>query len=188
MAIKTARSAREIPSEVIDWVEQLHRLVDELVVPLAKAHGPRLKCRKGCHDCCLDGLSVFEIEAAVIERHYPDLLAGASKNDGGGCVFLDEQGQCRIYAHRPYVCRTQGLPLRWLERDADGQPAEVRDVCPLNAEGPPLEELGADECWTIGPIEERLAARQSALDGDEGRRIPLRNLFSEARRHLPIVP
>jgi hypothetical protein len=177
----------EIPHEITDWVERLHGVVDELVAPIAAAHGPRLTCRAGCHDCCSDGLSVFAIEAALIERHHGELLATGAANEDGGCAFLDERGQCRVYEHRPYVCRTQGLPLRWLERDEDGEPSEVRDVCPLNAEGPPLEELGADECWTLGPIEERLAARQAALDGGEGRRVPLRDLFGGTRRHLPIL-
>jgi uncharacterized protein len=176
-----------ISREVIDWVERLHAVVDELVSPIAAAHGARLTCRAGCHDCCADALSVFAIEAAVIERHHAELLATAAPNESGGCAFLDEHGECRIYEHRPYVCRTQGLPLRWLERDEDGAAAEVRDVCPLNAEGPALEDLAADECWTVGPIEERLATRQAAVDGGEGRRVTLRGLFGGPRRHLPIL-
>jgi Fe-S-cluster containining protein len=176
-----------VAREVIDWVESLHTVVDELVAPVVAAHGPRITCHAGCHDCCSDGLSVFAIEAAVIERHHADLLANGVPNEDGGCVFLDERGQCRVYEHRPYVCRTQGLPLRWLERDEDGEPAEVRDVCPLNVEGPALEELDARECWTLGPFEERLAKRQAATDGGEGRRVALRSLFAGARRHLPIA-
>ena len=178
----------EIADEIVDWVERLHGVVDELVAPIVTAHGARITCRAGCHDCCTDGLSVFAIEAAVIARHHGDLLTEGAANEDGGCAFLDARGQCRIYEHRPYVCRTQGLPLRWLGRDEDGEPAEVRDVCPLNAAGPPLEELDAGQCWTLGPIEERLALRQSSIDGGEGRRVALRSLFAGARRRLPVVP
>ena len=32
----------------------------------------------------------------------------------GACAFLDGEGGCRVYPDRPYVCRTQGLPLRWI--------------------------------------------------------------------------
>ena len=177
----------EIAADIVDWVERLHGVVDELVAPIVAAHGPRLTCHAGCHDCCTDGLSVFAVEAAVIARHHGELLAEGAPNEDGGCAFLDARGQCRIYEHRPYVCRTQGLPLRWLGRDESGEPAEVRDVCPLNAAGPPLEELDAAECWTLGPIEERLALRQSSLDGGEGRRVALRSLFGGARRHLPVT-
>ena len=187
MSTPAAPQRSVIAPEIIDWVERLHGLVDGLVVPIAAAHGPRLTCRAGCHDCCTDGLSVFEIEAAVIERHHAELLATGMPREEGGCAFLDERGECRVYEHRPYVCRTQGLPLRWLERDEDGEPAEVRDICPLNAAGPALEELGSDACWTVGPFEERLAERQAAIDGGEGHRLALRGLFTAARRHLPIL-
>ena len=188
----TASSA--VPEEIIDWVERLHATVDELVRPLALAHGARLRCRSGCNDCCSDGLTVFAIEAAVIARRHGELLAAGAPHDEGACAFLDESGACRIYESRPYVCRTQGYPLRWLEEDEDdGGAVEIRDVCPLNVDGgPPLEELAADECWTLGPIEERLGARQTSIDGDVGERVALRSLFTARatpgeRRRLPIV-
>ena len=178
-----------IPDGAVDWVERLHAVVDELVRPIALAHGARLRCRSGCNACCSDGLSVFAVEAAVIARHHAPLLAEQSPHEEGACAFLDAAGDCRIYAQRPYVCRTQGLPLRWLE---DG--VEARDVCPLNVEGgPPLEELAAEECWTLGPFEERLRSRQESVDGGEAQRVTLRSLFAAAspppagQRRLPIV-
>jgi Fe-S-cluster containining protein len=176
-----------IPAAVIDWVERLHEVVDELAVPIAKAHGARLHCRSGCTACCTDGLSVFAVEAAVIARHHGELLAEGEPHPEGACAFLDDHGACRVYAQRPYVCRTQGLPLRWLEQDEEGAKGEARDICPLNLEGPALEELGADECWTLGPFEERLGARQSTIDGGKGERIALRSLFAGGRRRLPIA-
>jgi uncharacterized protein len=179
-----------VPDDVIAWTERLHAVVDEVAAPIAHRHGARLRCRAGCNDCCSDGLTVFPIEAALIARHHADLLATASPHADGACAFLDEDGSCRIYAHRPYVCRTQGLPLRWLERDEDDSPIEARDICPLNLEGgPDLEELAADECWTLGPFEKRLAERQAAIDGGTpSERVPLRSLFpSEKKRRLPVV-
>ena len=166
------------PDAVVDWVERLHAVVDELAAPIAAANAARLTCRAGCSGCCTDGLTVFAIEAAVLERHYADLLASGDANESGGCAFLDRDGACRVYAHRPYVCRTQGLPLRWMESEEE----EGRDICPLNEEGPPLEELAAEDCWTIGPIEERLATQQK-----DGRRVALRSMFVGARARLPIV-
>lgn len=180
----------DIPAGTLDWVERVHAVVDELVAPIAQAHGERLRCREGCSGCCADDLTVFEIEAAVIERHHAALLAEGIASDRGGCSLLGPEGECRVYAHRPYVCRTQGLPLRWLETDEHGEAIEVRDLCPLNAEGPLLEELGEDQCWSLGPIEQRLAARQSSLDGGEGRRVPLRSLFAnggEGNRRLTVL-
>jgi len=185
--------AREIPPETVDWVERLHALVDEAAAPVVHANARRLRCRAGCSDCCVDGLTVFEIEAAVIRRHYFELLEDAEAHPDGACAFLDAEGRCRIYEHRPYVCRTQGLPLRWLEEDeVDEEILESRDICPKNvAGGPPLEELDADACWTIGPFEQRLADRQHASDDGRGQRVTLRSLFARsserARRRLPIA-
>lgn len=180
---------REIPDETLDWVERLHAVVDELAAPLAAVHEGALACRAGCAGCCADDLTVFEIEAAVIERRHGALLEAGAPHAAGACAFLDGEGRCRVYDARPYVCRTQGLPLRWLERDVDGAPVEARDVCPLNLEGVDLAEQPAEALWTVGPFEQRLAERQAAVDGGEGRRVALRDLFgaTPARRHLPVV-
>jgi hypothetical protein len=181
MSTSPEKNPLEVPEEVVLWAERLHGVVDELVAPIVAAHGARLRCRSGCNDCCSDGLTVFPLEAAVIARHHGELLATGTPHAEGACAFLDEEGACRIYAQRPYVCRTQGLPLRWLEHDDEG-PAEVRDICPKNvAPGPALEELGADECWTLGPFEERLAKH-----GD-GTRVALRSLFTGGPRRLPVL-
>lgn len=163
------------------WVSRFHAAVDEAARPVERANAERLTCAAGCADCCVDGLTVFAIEADEIARHHAAVLEEAPHPEGG-CAFLDAAKRCRIYEHRPYVCRTQGLPLRWLEEDEETDEVfEARDICPRNEEGPPLEELPAEECWSIGPFEERLARRQN-----DGARVSLRSLF-DARRRLPIV-
>ena len=166
------------------YVSRLHAAVDGLTADLERAHAGRLRCGAGCAGCCADGLTVFEIEADLLRARHPALLAEGAPNIDGGCAMLDLEGRCRVYADRPYVCRTQGLPLRWLDEEVeDGAPVvyEGRDVCPLNVEGgPPVEELPAAECWTIGPFEARLLAVQQAQDGGEGRRVALRSLFGAA--------
>jgi hypothetical protein len=105
----------------------------------------------------------------------------------GACAFLDAEGCCRVYDERPYVCRTQGLPLRWIEEDNGGSPVEARDICPLNDErGPPLEELAADAMWSIGPFEARLRERSP-----DGARVSLRELFTRKdpvpKRRLDLI-
>ncbi|MFO0737844.1 MAG: YkgJ family cysteine cluster protein [Labilithrix sp.] len=168
------------------WVSRFHAAVEEAAAPVARANAARLHCRPGCADCCVDGLTVFAIEAAEIVAHHPSVLE-EEPHPPGGCAFLDGAKRCRIYEHRPYVCRTQGLPLRWLEEDEETDEVyEARDICPLNASPAaepltPLEELPPEECWSIGPFEERLAREQN-----DGARVALRSLF-DARRRLPIV-
>lgn len=166
----------------MDWVERFHALVDEASAPVARANQGRLQCRSGCSDCCVDGLTVFTIEADVIRRHHPELLEHEEPHPPGACAFLDSEGRCRIYAERPYVCRTQGLPLRWIEQE-DDEVFEARDICPKNTDGgPSLEELAADECWSLGPFEARLAEKQG-----DGKRVALRSLFAQSKRRLPVL-
>lgn len=154
---------------------ELHAAVDREAGRLAELHAARLQCRRGCHDCCADELGVFEVEADRIRAAFGQLLAEEAPHPPGACAFLDDAGACRVYAARPYVCRTQGLPLRWEDEDEDGEPVEYRDICPLNEAGEPLERLPVDECWTLGPVESELAR----LQGD-GRRVRLRDLFSRS--------
>jgi hypothetical protein len=161
----------------LDTVIRLHAEVDRQTDRLRAVHAARLQCRKGCSGCCTDDLTVFEIEAQRIRRHHTELLSRDTPHPPGGCAFLDEAGGCRIYADRPYVCRTQGLPLRWIALGPDGEPAELRDICPLNEAGPPVETLSPDACWEIGPFEAWLAELQAGIDGGALRRIPLRSLF-----------
>jgi Fe-S-cluster containining protein len=157
-------------------VERLHEEIDARAEALAQRHRGRLRCGRGCHACCVDGITVFEVEAERIRRNHAALLATGRPHSPGACAFLGDAGECRIYADRPYVCRTQGLPLRWLEEDAD-EVVERRDICPLNEAGEPLEALPEDACWTLGPCEERLRRLQEAADGGKGRRIALRAIF-----------
>lgn len=162
---------------VREALERLYREVDEQAGRLSALHAGRLQCRRGCCSCCEDGITVFELEAENIRFHYQKLLREGFPHPEGACAFLDEEGACRIYAHRPYVCRTQGLPLRWIEELPQGEAVEMRAICPLNEKGQPVETLSAQACWSIGPVEGRLAELQKAMSGGELRRISLRSLF-----------
>ena len=169
VALASARSVVHLHTGVSVAADALHVL-----------HAARLKCRLGCSSCCVDDLQVFAIEADRIRACHPDLLAIGAPHAKGACAFLDDRGACRIYDERPYVCRTQGLPLRWLEENDDDSTVELRDICPLNDADPaldPLEALPAETCWTIGPIEEELAKMQLAIDA-KAVRVALRDLFT----------
>lgn len=166
--------------EVLPVLHRLHEEVDARVAALSQQHADRLQCRRGCHHCCVDDLTVFEVEAERIRRYGGEVLQGHSPHPPGACAFLDDDGACRIYPHRPYVCRTQGLPLRWIGENEEEQFLEYRDICPLNENDTAIESLAAEDCWTLGPIEGRLAALQIEADGGELRRVRLRDLFEES--------
>lgn len=154
-------------------LDNLHASVDRRAAELSALHRDRLACRRGCFDCCVDGITVFEIEAEKIRAGAAGLLKSAEPHPAGRCAFLGAEGECRIYELRPYVCRTQGLPLRWTD---DESATEYRDICALNDEGEPIEELEPDQCWSIGEIEEALARLQIETHGAL-RRVALRDLF-----------
>lgn len=166
--------------ESLQLLNALYREIDVGANQLAQIHEERLVCRRGCCMCCTDDLTVFDVEAENIRDVHRDFLASALPHAVGACAFLDHEGACRIYADRPYVCRTQGLPLRWLDEDDSGDFIELRDICPLNDENEsidPIEDLPADECWSIGPVEERLARLQLQFGDGQLTRVPLRSLF-----------
>lgn len=162
---------------LMDTMQNIHAEIDRTAAPIEHTHGRRLQCRNGCCACCIDDLTIFEVEADHIRSHHSELLTNGTPHAAGACAFLDDHGGCRIHAHRPYVCRTQGLPLRWHDELDDGTPVEMRDICPLNEEGPPIETLPEDQCWAIGPFETVLAELQHKKDGGHMRRIPLRSMF-----------
>ncbi len=178
------RPSRPPAPSPVDPIGALHAEVDRAVAPLQESLAARLVCRRGCADCCVDELTVFEVEAERIRRHAPELLASGAPHPVGRCAFLDAEGACRVYEARPYVCRTQGLPLRWTD-EHEGAIVEMRDICPLNEgeEHAPITELPPESCWTLGPFEARLGMLQREREGDGGegrrvgRRVALRDLF-----------
>jgi len=166
-------------SEALRDLIGLHDEVDSEARALAAVHADRLQCRRGCHACCVDELTVTRLEAERIRRAHPDLMAKGTPHAAGACAFLDDEGACRVYAERPLVCRSQGLPLRILFEDEADEIEERRDICFLNLEGgPPLESLPDEQLWLVGVHELRLAGIDEAAGGSDETRVRLRDLFA----------
>ncbi len=110
---------------------QLTEKVDEFFARVASREAAAMQCATGCSDCCQYGLSatVAEAEAVAdvvaamtaderlalahnIDRRRADVAAGAAQPR---CVALNEAGRCMIYAGRPTVCRSHGVPVRLLD-------------------------------------------------------------------------
>jgi Fe-S-cluster containining protein len=164
-----------------DALRKLHERIDVRAGEIALHNSQRLHCEQGCQSCCLDDLTVFRVEAERIRTSHEALLRDGTPHAPGACAFLGNEGECRIYADRPYVCRTQGLPLRWFAEDDSGEICEKRDICPLNAEELALDELPEEACWLIGTVELELAKMQAEIHDPHEDRIALRALFDRAR-------
>ena len=173
---KTSAATR---AAALEKLLQLHAEVDGDAENLARRHGSRLQCRKGCSPCCLDHLTVFAVEAERIRQEQGTLLRTGSAHPVGACAFLDETGACRIYASRPYVCRTQGLPLLAYEETQEGELLEIRDICELNRPGPALASLEEEDFWLLGRVELELSRLQREFSGGDEERVSLRSLWAD---------
>lgn len=93
-----------------------------------------LKCKPGCVKCCLNTdmvLTESDVERLTKEgyarEYYAEYRDGylRLKNIDGRCVFLRENGTCRIYRIRPISCRLYPV-IYDLEKDI----IRVDDECP----------------------------------------------------------
>ena len=179
---KEQHTEARVPPTVEQLKELLTRFyqeVDQRTQTLADMNKERLHCQKGCFSCCVDDITVFQVEADHIKQAHSQLLAEDTPHEKGACAFLDAEGACRIYEHRPYVCRSQGLPLRWLDETPDGREVEMRDICPLNDIEQDLEILPSEQFWQIGPFEEVLANIQTYVGQGELPRVGLREMWGK---------
>jgi hypothetical protein len=138
----------------------------------SKVHAERagdMRCAPGCAACCHAELTVCAVEADRVRDGLAALSADARARivaradapeiDGGACVMLEE-ARCAIYAHRPLVCRTQGLPLAYPPGFVPANAVRAKDArghdvvwCPLNFEGDPPRP---DDVLDAGRVDEML--------------------------------
>lgn len=124
---------------------QLRRRVDDHFEAAVARTPEAFACGPGCDRCCHQRFGVFEVEAAAIREALaalaiadPPLRARvrAQADDPAHqdrCALLVD-GRCSVYAQRPLICRSHGLPIA-AEDEASGQ---LRiDHCPLNFTGGP---------------------------------------------------
>lgn len=116
------------------------RLIEDGVAPVARRYAEHMQCRPGCGQCCRQTFRVSNLEGALLREGLSqldaptraDILARARawRPDADvPCPVLDDDERCRLYAHRPRICRKYGIPLWHPDR-----PHEVR-TCPLNFQG-----------------------------------------------------
>lgn len=152
-----------------------------------------MQCKPGCSSCCRDQLTVSDIEASLL-REGTAALDGPAKARLGArveafiasapCLFLEDDGSCAVYASRPMVCRTQGLPLRYPEgvipraaifdRTLGGEPITW---CPLNFI---LRPPAPSDVLDAGRIDQMVALSNRDAGGDAMHRTSMLTLAREA--------
>lgn len=113
--------------ELFEKYEQLISQTDQLTASLEKMHKPHLQCKLGCSFCCMD-YSVFPLEFHAIRERLQTREVSIHEEAGEEeCIFLVNNA-CTIYAFRPMICRTHGLPLLYMNDTGDWE----LSACELN--------------------------------------------------------
>lgn len=99
----------------------VHDAIDNAMNVVLTRHPKRgdIQCRKGCSHCCRMNVDVSQSEAKLLLvfagafsiaidqdrlRKQAQGYQGLAPEDRA-CVFLDAQGACSVYEHRPGACR-----------------------------------------------------------------------------------
>jgi Fe-S-cluster containining protein len=176
---------------------------DAFFARVADQHGSAMRCRLGCTHCCQQELTVLPLEALAVVAALEALpgteraaVAQRANRPGPPCAWLDGE-RCAIYASRPLICRTHGLPVRY---DRPGAGAAVPTegaharadaeleiaLCELNfTDGiPPDAILDGGVLLAALTVADALARRQLRWSPAAGR-IGLRDLARVGRDALP---
>lgn len=133
-----------------------------------------MQCGPGCADCCIR-FSVLPLEAAVVAEALQGKIV-LLQDEGDKCLLLSGD-LCQVYEVRPVICRTQGLPLGYIDEAAGT--IEV-SACPLNF--PEDYPLAHDDLLYMDTFNSRLAALNlqycHAAGLNPERRIPLADLVA----------
>ena len=144
--------------ELLGNYRELVHKVDRLCREIESEFREHLACRDGCDGCCRH-LSLFPVEAVALASaldDLPDHEAASVRervrhgSDDQVCPLL-VNSRCLLYAARPIICRTHGLPLLTV-RDRNRHV----DFCPLNFQG--LRSLPGNAVIDLDRLNTALAA------------------------------
>lgn len=90
--------------------------LDEQVAQLTDALAAQLRCAPTCSSCCMP-FSLLPLEAAILQQKLRRHNRVGSVESVGCCVLLHDR-LCQFYPERPVICRTQGLPLAYIDHQA----------------------------------------------------------------------
>lgn len=140
-----------------EYFQKYLKLRNELDAEISKLeimHTSKMQCRKGCDSCC-ESIRIFPIEYHFIQNQInkADLPALKLKHRfSKSCRFL-VNGSCQIYKFRPFICRTQGLPLLYENQQGNGYELSV---CKLNFKDVRVEVFNAENALFMPPFNSRL--------------------------------
>jgi len=131
--------------DALSVAREAHIAVDELLDRDRKkdSTSAHIKCRKGCVHCCHEAVEIWPQEAALLAstahergieldrarlerqcRHTIESWQRQPRADTA-CVFLGEDGACKVYESRPNACRKLLVVTDPALCDAQQHPADV---------------------------------------------------------------
>jgi Fe-S-cluster containining protein len=157
-------------SNTYEQYQRLQARVDAFGQTVRQQYPTQITCHAGCDGCCYQQFTVFPVEAhhlaqavtALPPEARQRLLARLRQHDPWRvmdtptpCVLL-EDGRCRLYEHRPLICRMHGFPIAspMIERPDGGR----RDCCPLNFTDVPLQDIVPQAIYNLDLVNQTLAA------------------------------
>ncbi len=145
----------ELFTSAIESYFALKARVGQQVQYLLDIHGSHITCCAKCSDCCVN-LSVFPVEYYAIKHELSDKLAELTFDANTSCGYL-KGDLCVLYASRPLICRTHGVPIVFLADELD-PPSYAVDFCPKNFTGQQGEavEFTPDNILNIDEMNEEL--------------------------------
>jgi hypothetical protein len=118
----------------VSRLDELTSKIDGFFARVEDRHGEDMQCATGCSDCCHVRLTITEVEAAALRTEVASwpaarraALVANARASTDRCAALDPAGRCLVYAARPVVCRSHGVPIRMRQA-----PLPVVQSCPKN--------------------------------------------------------
>lgn len=135
------------------FVEQYTALIEKLdarIEELQNFQTKHIACKKGCAACCMNfgvlPIEYYAILQAIGKQH-------VNIQTDTACKFLCNNA-CTIYAHRPIICRTQGLANVYFNDETD---VWELSVCEQNFTNVSDDFFTEENCFNMDEINERLA-------------------------------
>jgi len=155
-----------LSEQPLDAYRQLIERLDAFFERVRRRHPDLIRCGPGCETCCHRDLSLHPFEAELlaeaagglappVQQRVRGRAERALRDAEAPCPLL-EDGRCVLYAARPVICRTHGLPML-----VPGE--ESVSLCPLNFQG--ALEIGGRCVLDLTPVNQILATVQILLAG-----------------------
>lgn len=159
----------DVPNDVLR-ARALHQLVES---EIDSEKDIQISCRKGCSACCHMEVEVTSYEAKILgklvkdghaidrsrlQRQSQRTLQDAQwkqgpRNADNPCVFLNGEGSCSIYEHRPVMCRRHSVTTPPKNCDTLDATITVRYFPKVDLY---ISAANQDQAMTIGPMAKML--------------------------------